>query len=253
MAKETKYLLKVTPAQFIWEEKYNTETNPPTLLSRKLKEVVSAFTGYDFALQSVTQGPKLFEIWELRSRLKKLAVPENHDYDARYVVLTAEERELLLQGFRTIDWTFQQQVTFWVRWDEFFADVKNITDFDEENPPIEYVTWKHEFEQFQVKLAAERKAAEERVLAERKAAEERKAAKLAEIRSRLLGAKLEELVGLGKLGSAAGVEDIPAGIAADIELQVQAEYEAFINAPVKSDVVETKEPSVPQVEADEII
>lgn len=205
-----KWLLKVPDAQAV----LNNVVKDGVVVRKEVVEIVSATTGYGFALEAVTSGEKVFSIWEMRKRIKKFEHPTEAWKNARYIVLDEEERETLLRGFKTIDWTFKGAITFWVRWEEFFSTIQNMVEFDETNPPIEYLQDKKRFEDEIEAYNAAQKALEEKRLAE-----------LKEETDGILAEKLAELQQAGKLGPAATVDDLSAEIRKDAELAAKTAIE----------------------------
>ena len=130
-----------------------------------VQEVVSPLLGYDLALQSVTQGPKLFEVWALRKRIRTLREEIPTDaMEPAYLILDETEREVLLQGFRTLDWTFQGKHTFWVEWEQLFDSVSSLTEHDATKPDAAYVQWKRRHEERVEAHKAAIRAAEDQAL-----------------------------------------------------------------------------------------
>lgn len=187
-----------------------------------VEQVVDALLGYDLALQSVTSGPKLFECWSLRKRIKEAKA--EHAFDsAKYILLDDAEKEILVQGFKTLDWTFASKHTFWVEWEALFDSISGIAAYDEKNPPAAYVSWKQAYEA----KAAEAKAAlaeiERKALELEQAAKDARAARLKVLVDARLQVALLDRIAEGKLGACATIEDLPHGVVAAIQAEAEAE------------------------------
>ena len=191
-----KWLLKVTPAQIIYENQLENGK----VVAQKAILTVSALEGYLAALEIVSTGDKLFEVWELRKRLEKTAAhPTDKLKNAGFIVLDDFEKETLLKGVKTLDWTFRGQNNIWIRWVQFFDDLQRIVAFDESNPPLDYLDDKARFE-------ADVQAYEDA----KREAEAKRLSELNQETDQILSAKLVELQSAGKLGSAATVDDLSA-------------------------------------------
>jgi hypothetical protein len=188
-----KWLLKVTPAQNIYEN----EIKNGVVVGQKLILVVSALEGYLAALEVVSQGEKLFEVWEFRKRLEQFAHPNDKSQNVGFIVLDDFEKDTLLRGIKTVDWTFRGTNNIWVRWRAFFEDLQAIAVFDEKDPPLDYLDDKARFE-------ASIKAYEDAV----RDAEAKRLSELNQETDVILSTKLKELQDAGKLGSAATIEDL---------------------------------------------
>jgi hypothetical protein len=189
-----KWLLKVTPAQVIYENQLENGK----VIAQKAILTVSALEGYLVALEIVSTGDKLFEVWELRKRLEKSAAhPTDKLKNAGFIVLDDFEKETLLKGVKTLDWTFRGQNNIWIRWVQFFDDLQHIIAFDEANPPLDYLDDKARFE-------ADIKAYDDA----KREAEAKRLSELNQETDKILSAKLVELQAAGKLGSAATVDDL---------------------------------------------
>jgi hypothetical protein len=179
----SKFLLRLTPALALVEP----VVQDGKFIGQRLIQHVAALEGIHAALEVVTSGEKVFEIWDLRKRLDTLKHPADVTQNAGYVVLSDYEKDALIKGVKAVDWTFRGTVNVWVRWPQFFDDLRNIVEFDEKNPPVDYLEDKKRFE-----------AALEAHTAQIKALEEAKLAALKEGTDKILAAKLAELQAAGK-------------------------------------------------------
>jgi hypothetical protein len=136
-----KYILALPEAQAIIDV-----INDKGQIKRIVREIISALQGVHLALEAISAGEKLFEVWELRRKLNELKHPENAMNDATFIVLTTEERDFILAGTKRFDWTIGGKVNFWIRWEPFFTALANIKEYDEKNPPVEYVEWKRKWD-----------------------------------------------------------------------------------------------------------
>jgi hypothetical protein len=252
----SKFLFAIPAAQVIFQDKYEKGVH----VGRDLVEVVSAFRGLIWAIETIATGEKIHDVRAFRKILIDSYDEKNIDNDAKFLLLTAEEKGFIDQAVKTFDWTFGGKVQFWVRWDEFFDSVTAIKPYDESNPDATYVEWKRDWDAKQEAKKAEKLRLEQEAI-ERKRQEEIKAAQiLSEEIQIVLAAKLEELKNAGKFGVNATVEDLPADVRAAAEATARANIAAkavktesahaepaVINVPVET------VPEVPAVEADEII
>jgi hypothetical protein len=184
---------------------------------------ISGLRGIEMALASITQGPKLFEIWNLRKRIHDSLFADGR-LDARYLVLSAEEKELVLHAVKNFDWTLKGESQFWVNWGAFLDALQEIPEFDEKNPPADYVTWKKEFDAYKAEQEAARKAAEAKALAAKEASEKKRRDGIAKIKDALLAEALQQKIRDGKLGNAATIEDLPDTLVVEIAEQAEAQY-----------------------------
>jgi hypothetical protein len=198
------YIISLPPTQAIMDI-----VNDKGQTKRVVRELISGLQGVQLALESISSGDKVFEIWELRRKLNALKHPETPVFDAQFLVVTAEERDFILAGVKRFDWTVRGTVNFWIRWEDFFKSVSDIKEFDEKNPPVEYVEWKRKWDA-DLKAAEEKKREAEAVALAKKAARDahRDNAYNAALASEL-EAELARLKERGKLGSAAATEDVP--------------------------------------------
>lgn len=222
-----------------------------------VKEIVSPWFAYDLALQSVTSGPKLFEVWALRKRIKEVFIQDKPLEAASYMILSEDEKEILRQGFTTIDWTFNHKHTFWVEWEQLFDSVNTIPVFDEKAPPAKYLQWKLEWEKAVEARAAAQKEAERKILAEQEAAEAKRNSGIKRLGDERLQTALEAKIAEGKLGNAATIEDLPAALIGDIRAQAATDYDAnpaMFDEPAAPDVVEAEAEvvNVPMDPTDEV-
>jgi hypothetical protein len=208
----SKFLLRLTPALALVEP----VVQDGKFIGQRLIQHVAALEGIHAALEVVTSGEKVFEIWDLRKRLDTLKHPADVTQNAGYVVLSDYEKDALIKGVKAVDWTFRGTVNVWVRWPQFFDDLRNIVEFDEKNPPVDYLEDKKRFE-----------AALEAHTAQIKALEEAKLAALKEGTDKILAAKLAELQAAGKLGPAATIDDL----AKDIVDAAKAEAQKLLDNP----------------------
>lgn len=199
-----------------------------------IQEIVDPLMGLEMALQSVTQGPKLFDVWSLRKRIKELRDPEDARQSARYLLLDDSEKEILLTGFKTLDWTFQGKHTFWVEWDALFDSMAAIKPYDEVKPDVDYVAWRTGYE---AAKAAKAKAIKEAEAAALAAAEAAKLDRETGIQL-LVTADLQEALGdlkrLGKLGPNATTDDLSLEVQRRIREAAEADYDAgkrWVSAP----------------------
>lgn len=257
-----KYLFAVPAAQVIYQDRFGKDGKHE---GREVIEVVSAYRGLIWAIESIAHGEKINEVRDFRKRLIESYDERDFNNDAAFLLISAEEKGFLDQAVKTFDWTFAGKVQFWVRWDEFFDGIRDIKLYDETKPDVTYVEWKRAWDAKQeakkaAKLKAEQEAVELKRQAEAKAAQELQA----EI-DLVLETKLSELKEAGKYGHAAVVTDLPADVRAEAEViaratiaqrKIDAETAKTevpkTNAP-KADDVKIEETKVPQLEADEII
>jgi hypothetical protein len=251
----TKYLFAVPAAQVIYQDKIEKGV----LVGRDVLEVVSAYRGLIWAVESIAHGDKIHEVRDLRKKL--IASHDERDFqnDAAYLLIDAEEKGFIEQAIKTFDWTFGGKVQFWVRWDDFFDAVRNITVYDESKPNAEYVEWKRNWDVKQEAIKAAKLKAEQEAL-EKKRQEELKAAQELQTEiDAILEAKLQELKDAGKFGHAAVIADLSPEVRAEAETEARAIIAARkeeASKPAAAEVVETKveeTKTVPSVEADEII
>lgn len=218
-----------------------------------VREIVHPFRAYDMALQTVTSGPKLFEVWNLRKRIKEVHFPEMPLASAKYLILSEEEKTILIDGFKTVDWTLGQKNPFWVEWEELFDSIRDIAVFDEKNPPAAYVTWRLEWEKQQAEREAARAEAERKALAEAEAAKIKRDTAIKALADAALSVVLADRVSAGKLGAAATIDDLPADVKGDAlaaaTLQYDAEPAKFEDAPAVSETA----PEAPVQETDGVI
>ena len=225
-----KFLLKTPQARMTVEPRLDADKKPvinehgQTVVD--VKEVISPLFGYGLALQTVTSGPKLFEVWALRKRIQEVHFQDKPAASARYLIVTAEELELLVTAFKTIDWTFGQKSLSWTEWQELFDSVQNVPEFDEKNPPVEYLDWKKVWDAAEAAKEAVRVEAERKVQLERAAAEAKRTDAIAKITSARLADALALKVSEGKLGSAAGVDDLPKDLVDTIKAESIVDYDA---------------------------
>lgn len=184
---------------------------------------ISGLRGIEMALASITQGPKLFEIWNLRKRLHESLFADG-TRDARYLVLSSEEKELVLHAVKNFDWTLKGESQFWVNWGAFLDALQDIPEFDEKNPSADYVTWKKEFDAYKAEQDTLRKAAEAKALALKEAAEKKRRDGVAKIKDALLAEALQQKITEGKLGNAATIDDLPDVLVVEIAEQAEAQY-----------------------------
>jgi hypothetical protein len=194
MSKPKQWLLRLTDTQVISQDTYKDGV----LQSREIMGYVSSLEGILMSLETVTSGEGVFNVWDLRKRLKTMAHPTDKIQNAKYVLLSAEEKELITKAVKSIDWTFKNTIQLWVRWEEFFDDLRNIVEFDEDNPPAGYVEDKECFD-----------AAVEAYKAEKRKLEEQAAAELEAETNVVLENVFKELQDKGLLGPAATIEDVP--------------------------------------------
>lgn len=194
MSKPKQWLLRLTDTQVISQDTYKDGI----LISREIMGYVSSLEGVLMALETVTSGDGVFSVWDLRKRLKTLAHPTSKMQNAKYALLSVEEKELVTKAVKSIDWTFKNQIQVWVRWEEFFDDLRNIVEFDEENPPADYAADKERFD-----------AEIEAIKVEQRRIEELAAAELEAETNVVLEVLFKELQDKGLLGPAATIEDVP--------------------------------------------
>jgi hypothetical protein len=194
MSKPKQWLLRLTDTQVISQDTYKDGI----LIAREIMGYVSSLEGVLMALETVTSGDGVFSIWDLRKRLKTLAHPTSKMQNAKYALLSVEEKELVTKAVKSIDWTFKNQIQVWVRWEEFFDDLRNIVEFDEENPPADYTADKERFD-----------AEIEAIKVEQRRIEELAAAELEAETNVVLEVLFKELQDKGLLGPAATIEDVP--------------------------------------------
>ncbi len=218
-----------------------------------VREVVHPFRAYDMALQTVTSGPKLFEVWNLRKRIKEVHFPEMPLASAKYLILSEEEKTILIDGFKTVDWTLGQKNPFWVEWEELFDSIRDIAVFDEKNPPAAYVTWRLEWEKQQAEREAARAEAERKALAEAEAAKIKRDTAIKALADAALSVVLADRVAAGKLGAAATIDDLPADVKGDALAAATLQYDAdpakFDAAPATPETT----PEAPVQETDGVI
>jgi hypothetical protein len=199
-----KYILALPEAQAIIDI-----VNDKGQLKRIVREIISALQGVHLALEAISAGEKLFEVWELRRKLNELKHPENAMNDATFIVLTTEERDFILAGTKRFDWTIGGKVNFWIRWEPFFTALANIKEFDEKNPPVEYVEWKRKWDADIAEINAKKLAAEEAALAKKNARDAFRTSSYDAALASELEKELQSLKELGKLGNAATTDDLP--------------------------------------------
>lgn len=191
-----------------------------------IQEIVDPLMGLELALQSVTQGPKLFDVWSLRKRIKELRDPEDARQSARYLLLDDAEKEILLQGVKTLDWTFGGKHTFWVEWDGLFDALAAIKVYDESTPNADYVAWRTAHEAAKTAKDKAIKEAEAAALAAAEAAKLDRETGIQALVDANLQETLDELKRLGKLGPNAGVEDLSPVVVDAIRAQAERDYDS---------------------------
>jgi hypothetical protein len=217
-----KFLLKLPQAQAIVEDVVSEQGQ---FVERKVKEIISALVGVRLALEVVSNGEKVFEVWSFRRRLEELRSPKGPLNDATFIVMSTEEKEFLIKGVKSFDWTLRGQANFWIRWPDFFAALADIQPFDEKNPPIDYVEWKTKWDEEMKKIEDEKREAEEKALAAKREKELAEAAELSEETMVILADTLDRLKEVGKLGPAATIEDIPEAVRAEASLKAKQNIE----------------------------
>jgi hypothetical protein len=198
------YIITLPPTQAIVDT-----VNDQGQLKRVVRELISGLQGVQLALESISSGDKLFEIWELRRKLNALKHPKTPVNDARFIVVTTEERDFILAGMKRFDWTVRGTVNFWIRWEDFFKSMSEIKEFDEKNPPVEYVEWKRKWDADIAEAEAEKREAEAAALAKKAARDAHRDSSYNSVLAIELDTELARLKDCGKLGSAATVEDVP--------------------------------------------
>lgn len=224
------HLLHLPAARIVVRPRVDTEGKPVLDESGKhlldIQEIVDPLVGLELALQSVTQGPKLFEVWSLRKRIKEAMDRENPQASARYLLLDDAEKDILLTAVKTLDWTFGGKHMFWVEWEALFDAISGIKAYDETKPDAEYVAWRTGYEAAKAAKAKAIKDAEAAALA---AAEAAKLDRETGIQA-LVDADLQEALGdlkrLGKLGPNAGIEDLSTVVRDTIRAQAERDYDA---------------------------
>jgi len=242
------YLLKTPPARVVVEPRLDSEgnrvTNEKGQFVVDIKEVISPLFGYNLALQTVTSGAKLFEVWALRKRIQEVHFQDNPAASARYLIISHEELDLLTTAFKTIDWTFGQKSTFWTEWQEFFDAVQNVPEYDEKKLPADYLDWKKTWDEAQTARDAAKAEVERQAQLERAAAEAKRNDGIAKITSARLAEALAQKVAEGKLGAAATVADLPKELSDSIKAEAIVDYDAnpaaFEEKPVEAAVVEAE-------------
>lgn len=254
-----KFLLKTSQPRITVEHRLdkagNKVVNDAGQFVVDIKEVISPLFGYNLALQTITSGAKLFEVWALRKRIQEVHFTDDPASSARYLILTSEELELLTTAFRTIDWTFGQKSTFWVEWQEFFDAVQDVPEYDEKNLPTDYLDWKKGWDEAEAKRKAIKDEAELQAKLKRAAAEAKRNDGIARLTSTRLVAALTQKMDEGKLGGAATVDDLPKDLSDSIKVQAIVDYDADPSAfevkPVEPAVVEAEFTEVPAAPATE--
>lgn len=111
----------------------------------------SAWSSYEIALQSATKGADILTVINLRKKIQGLTDLVDANKDATYVVLTEQERRLLVDAVRGFDWTIpdakgNSRTTFFVTWFELFQAVLDkespnygFSDYDVTRPTAEYL------------------------------------------------------------------------------------------------------------------
>lgn len=256
----TQYLLNVPKPRVVADpridEKGNQVRNEHGQIIVDVKEIVSPWFAYDLALQSVTSGPKLFEVWALRKRIKEVFFQDKPFESASYMILSEDEKEILRQGFTTIDWTFNHKHTFWVEWEQLFDSVNTIPVFDEKAPPVEYLEWSLEWDKAVEARAAADREAKRKILAEKEAAIAKRNSGIKRLGDERLQAALDAKIAEGKLGNAATIEDLPSVLVGDIRAQAATDYDAnpgMFDAPVAADIVEAEVVTLPLDTTDEVV
>ena len=199
-----KYILALPEAQAIIDV-----VNDKGQVKRLVREIISALQGVHLALEAISAGEKLFEVWELRRKLNELKHPENAMNDATFIILTTEERDFILAGTKRFDWTIGGKVNFWIRWEPFFTALANIKEYDEKNPPVEYVEWKRKWDADLAEINAKKLAAEEAALAKKNARDAFRTSAYEAALATELENELQSLKDAGKLGNAATTDDLP--------------------------------------------
>jgi hypothetical protein len=215
------------------------------VVKRVLREVISGLYGVQLALESIAQGEKIFEVWELRKKLAELKHPDGPMKDATFIVLTAEERDFVMAGLKRFDWTVRGTVNFWIRWEAFFDAMANIRELDERNPPVEYVEWKRAWDADKSARDAEKRAAEDAVLAKKTALDEFEQQQYTELLEIELADALDRLKEMGRLGEAATVDDVPASVRAECENKCKLAAQGIAEEKRKSeDAIESTPKSI---------
>lgn len=90
----TKYLFAVPAAQVIYQDKIEKGV----LVGRDVLEVVSAYRGLIWAVESIAHGDKIHEVRDLRKKL--IASHDERDFqnDAAYLLIDAEEKGFIEQA-----------------------------------------------------------------------------------------------------------------------------------------------------------
>ena len=133
----------------------------------------SPWVAYELSLQSATKGTDILTVLNLRKKLQGLIDPVDAHQDASYVVLTEQERRLLVEAVRGFDWTLpdakgNSRSPFFVTWLELLEAVLDpdsanygFSDYDVTRPTADYLADTAAFDARKLEMDAKILAAKE--------------------------------------------------------------------------------------------